>query len=327
MDFNLYQLIKNIPLISIMYTIKQPKKIIFGKNSCADYIFPENSLVITSNGSIKRGWIEYLGIKNYHMFDKVEPNPSMNTVDNIIDEFQNADFSYVIGLGGGSSLDVAKFVAQKLHKKKIMIPTTFGSGSEVTRISVLKIDGKKRSFHDDNLFADISIIDSFFIYNSPIEIIKNSAIDALAQCSEGFDSKNGNYFTKFLCNYAFELLEEGIINMNQEQIVKGSLASGLGFGNCSTTLGHALSYVFSNEGYSHGHALAHTTLLAHKFNKSKYYERFKKIVNKLDFSRIKLKQNYDDASKMILEDRKHLDNNPLEITKNDIISLLKKIND
>ena len=310
-----------------MYTIKQPKKIIFGKNSCVEYIFPENSLVITSNGSMKRGWIEYLGIKNYHIFDKVEPNPSMNTVEKIIDEFQNIDFSYVIGLGGGSSLDVAKFVAKKLHKKKIMNPTTFGSGSEVTRISVLKIDGEKKSFHDDNLFADISIIDSFFIYNSPIEIIKNSAIDALAQCSEGFDSKNGNYFTKFLCNYAFELLEEGVMNMDQEKIVKGSLASGLGFGNCSTTLGHALSYVFSNEGYSHGHALAHTTLLAHEFNKSKYYERFKKLVNKLDFSRIELKQNYDDASKMILEDRKHLDNNPLEITKNDVISLLKKIND
>ena len=86
-----------------------------------------------------------------------------------------------------------------------MIPTTFGSGSEVTRISVLKVDGKKKSIHNDELFADSAIIDSFFIYNSPTEIIKNSAIDALAQCSEGFDSKYGNYYTKFLCNYAFEL--------------------------------------------------------------------------------------------------------------------------
>ena len=310
-----------------MYTIKQPKEIIFGKNSCKEYTFPDNSLVITSNGAIKRGWIEYLGIKNYFLFDSVEPNPSIETVNEIINEFQNSNFSCIIGMGGGSSLDVAKFVSHKLHKKKIMIPTTFGSGSEVTRISVLKVDGKKKSFHNDELFADSAIIDSFFIYNSPTEIIKNSAIDALAQCSEGFDSKNGNYYTKFLCNYAFELLEAGVMNMDHEKIVKGSLVSGLGFGNCSTTLGHALSYVFSNEGYSHGHALSHTTLLAHEFNKSKYYERFKKLVNKLDFSRIELKQNYDDASKMILEDRKHLDNNPLEITKNDVISLLKKIND
>ena len=50
------------------------------------------------------------------------------------------------------------------------------------------------------------------------------------------------------------------MNMDHEKIVKGALVSGLGFGNCSTTLGHALSYVFSNEGYSHGHALSHTTL-------------------------------------------------------------------
>ena len=310
-----------------MFTIKQPSKIVYGKYTASKNNFPENCLLITSKGAHTRGWIDYIKLKNNFIFDQVENNPSIETTENIVSKFSNKNISKIIGLGGGSVLDVAKYCGHKMNKKKVLIPTTFGSGSEVTRISVLKIDGKKRSFHDDNLFADISIIDSFFIYNSPIGIIKNSAIDALAQCSEGFDSKNGNYFTKFLCNYAFELLEEGIINMNQEQIVKGSLASGLGFGNCSTTLGHALSYVFSNEGYSHGHALAHTTLLAHKFNKSKYYERFKKIVNKLDFSRIKLKQNYDDASKMILEDRKHLDNNPLEITKNDIISLLKKIND
>ena len=48
------------------------------------------------------------------------------------------------------------------------------------------------------------------------------------------------------------------------------LFSGLGFGNCSTTLGHALSYVFSNEGFSHGHALAFTTTAAHKFNNSEF---------------------------------------------------------
>ena len=88
-------------------------------------------------------------------------------------------------------------------------------------------------------------MDSHFIEDSPPEIIKNSAIDAVAQCSEGYDSKNSNLLTKFLCNKAFELLEEGIIKMDKEKIVLGSLISGLGFGNASTTLGHALSYVFS----------------------------------------------------------------------------------
>ena len=308
-----------------MFKITQPPLIIFGKHSVRDYSFPQNCLVVTSRGATPRGWLEYLKLNNCYMFDKVEPNPSIETAERIISEFRGSNFSSIIGLGGGSSMDVAKFVANKMDKFKILIPTTFGSGSEVTRISVLKVDGKKKSFHDDNQIANVAIVDSHFIEDSPIEIIRNSAIDAVAQCSEGYDSKNGNPLTKFLCNRAFELLEEGIMLMNKEKIVMGSLISGLGFGNCSTTLGHALSYVFSNEGYSHGHALAFTTSSAHKFNDSQFYNRFLKIVKKLNFQNIYLKQSVDKAADLILTDRKHLDNNPRKVSKNDIKFLLEEI--
>ena len=309
-----------------MFKIIQPPVIMFGRHSARDYSLPQNCLVITSRGAITRGWLEYLKLDNYHIFDKVESNPSIETAESIISEFSNSNFSSIIGLGGGSSMDVAKFVANKMDKFKILIPTTFGSGSEVTRISVLKVNGKKKSFHDDSQIANIAIVDSHFIEDSPIEIIRNSAIDATAQCSEGFDSKSGNSFTKFLCNHAFNLLEEGIMKMDKEKIVMGSLISGLGFGNCSTTLGHALSYVFSNEGYSHGHALAFTTTVSHEFNNSQFYRRFKNLVNKLNFEPIHLTQNLEDAAEIILSDRKHLDYNPHPVSKNDIIDLLKKIN-
>ena len=309
-----------------MYKIIQPPSIIFGKHSARNYSFPENCLVITSKGSISRGWLEYLKLNDYYIFDKVEPNPGIETTEGIISEFRNSNFSSIIGLGGGSSMDVAKFAANKMKKFKILIPTTFGSGSEVTRISVLKVNGKKKSFHDDKQLADVAIVDSHFIEDSPLEIIRNSAIDAAAQCSEGYDSKNGNPLTKFLCNHAFELLEEGIMKMDKEKIVFGSLISGLGFGNASTTLGHALSYVYSNEGYSHGHALAFTTLIAHKFNNSIFYKRFENIVKKLKFEKISLKQKIDMAADLILTDRKHLDNNPKSVTREDIIELLDKIN-
>ena len=309
-----------------MFKIIQPPVIMFGRHSARDYSLPQNCLVITSRGAITRGWLEYLKLDNYHIFDKVESNPSIDTAESIISEFSNSNFSSVIGLGGGSSMDVAKFIANKMDKFKILIPTTFGSGSEVTRISVLKVNGKKKSFHDDSQIANIAIVDSHFIEDSPIEIIRNSAIDATAQCSEGFDSKSGNSFTKFLCNHAFNLLEEGIMKMDKEKIVMGSLISGLGFGNCSTTLGHALSYVFSNEGYSHGHALAFTTTVSHEFNNSQFYRRFKNLVNKLNFEPIHLTQNLEDAAEIILSDRKHLDYNPHPVSKNDIIDLLKKIN-
>ena len=309
-----------------MFTIKQPNTILFGKYSSRDFSFPENCLIITSKGTKNRGWLDYLKIKNYHVFDSVESNPSIKTAEKIISDFKNSAFSYVIGLGGGSSLDVAKFVAYKIKTRKILIPTTFGSGSEVTRISVLKVNGKKQSFHDDRLIADIAIVDPYFIYKTPEQILKNSVIDACAQCTEAYDSKNGNIYTKFLCKKAFDYLEFGIINNDYEKIVFGSLLDGLGFGNSSTTLGHALSYVFSNEGYSHGHALSYTTTLAHKFNSSVFYERFLNIAKHLKFEKISLKQKIDMAADLILTDRKHLDNNPKSVTREDIIELLDKIN-
>ena len=309
-----------------MHIIKQPSKIIFGKHSVLKYDFPENCLLITSKGAKQRGWIEYLGLKNYTVFDQVENNPSMDTAEKILSEFSDIKISSIIGLGGGSTLDVAKFCASKMNKFKILIPTTFGSGSEVTRIVVLKINGKKKSFHDDTFFADIAIVDSEFISNTPDYVFKNSLIDALAQCSEGYDSKIGNLYTKFLCQRAFDYLETGILNKEYEKIVIGSLLSGLGFGNCSTTLGHALSYVFSNEGISHGHALAFTTTVSHKFNNSIFYSRFLDIVKKLNFEPIQLKTNLHDAADLILSDKKHIDNNPKLISQKDVILLLEEIN-
>lgn len=309
-----------------MFTIKQPPTIIFGKNSAHDFIFPSKSLIVTSKGAKSRGWIDYIGLKNYELFDKVESNPSIETAEKILTEFNDSNFSHIIGLGGGSSLDVAKFVAYKMNKPKILIPTIFGSGSEVTRIAVLKVDGKKKSFHDDKMFANIAIVDPFFIRNCPLEILKNSAIDACAQCTEAYDSKNGNHYTRFLCSKAFDILEGALMNKNYEELPLGSLIGGLGFGNSSTTLGHALSYVFSNEGISHGHALSFTTTVAHKFNNSIFYNRFLTVVRVLNFSSIRLKQNLAHAADLILTDRKHLDNNPKNVTKNDIISLLEIIN-
>ena len=310
-----------------MWTVKQPSEIIFGQDSSMHFSYPKKILIITSKGAKSRGWLEHLQINNQHVFDCVEPNPSIETASKIISEFQNVNFTHVVGLGGGSSLDVAKYVAHKLKKKKILIPTTFGSGSEVTRISVLKVNGKKKSFHDDSLLANTAIIDPFFIKNSPVNIIRNSAIDACAQCTEAYDSKNANPYTRFFCRTAFDILEDGIMNENYKKLPYGSLLTGLGFGNSSTTLGHALSYVYSNEGISHGHALAFTTAVAHKFNNSVFYARFLKIVKKLNFPKISLRQNIEKAAELILLDRKHLDNNPRKISKEEIITLLQTINE
>jgi len=138
--------------------------------------------------------------------------------------------------------------------------------------------------------------------------------------------KNSNNYTKFLCKKAFDILETAILNEEFNDLAYGAMISGLGFGNSSTTLGHALSYVFSNEGFSHGHALAFTTTVAHKFNNSEFYDRFKKLVKHFNFDHIYLTQNISDAAKIIQSDKKHLDNNPVNVTLGDIIYLLELIN-
>jgi malonic semialdehyde reductase len=103
------------------------------------------------------------------------------------------------------------------------------------------------------------------------------------------------------------------------------MLSGIGFGNSSTTLGHALSYVFSNEGIAHGYSLSSCTTVAHEFNRSQYYERFKRICQKLKFEPLVLKQSITEAADVIMPDRGHLDNNPVPITRENVIYCLEKI--
>ena len=61
----------------------QPPSIYFGTGTACDYHYPSNSLIITSKGAISRGWIDYLKLKNFSIFDEVKPNPSIKTVEKL----------------------------------------------------------------------------------------------------------------------------------------------------------------------------------------------------------------------------------------------------
>jgi succinate semialdehyde reductase len=309
-----------------VWNILIPKKIVYGENAAKEFEYPRKSLIITTTESkIYEKWIEYMGIKNYEIYDKVTPDPAIETVEKIKNEYEGKDISHYIGLGGGSSLDVCKYLSKITGIPKILIPTTFGTGAEMTTYAVISFEHKKKLLHDEAFLADAAIIDPYFLPNTPFNILRNSACDAAAQASEGYDSKLANPFTKLFCKEAFDILEDAIINDKHELLPYGAMLSGIGFGNSSTTLGHALSYVFSNEGVPHGYSLSSCTTVAHKFNKSRYYERFKKICQKLKFEPLSLKQPLDQAADVIMPDRGHLDNNPIEVTKQDVIKCLDEI--
>ena len=309
-----------------MDTVRIPKVIQFGEDALSQAEYPKNALVVTTvPPNLSDKWLGKMGIQDYLLYDKVQPEPSIEMVKEVIEEYKSKNISAMIGLGGGSSMDVVKYAASEIGVEKILIPTTFGTGAEMTTYCVLKFDGKKKLLREDRFLADRAVIDSYFMDGTPEQVIKSSVCDACAQATEGYDSKLGNDLTKTLCKQAFDVLYDAIMNDKPENYPYGSMLSGMGFGNCSTTLGHALSYVFSNEGVPHGYSLSSCTTVAHKHNKSIFYDRFKEIIEKMGFDKLELKADVEQAADVVMTDRGHLDPNPISISKEDIVKCLNDI--
>ena len=309
-----------------MDTVRIPKVIQFGEDALSQAEYPKNALVVTTvPPELSDKWLGKMGIQDYILYDKVQPEPSIEMVKEVIDEYKSKNISAMIGLGGGSSMDVVKYAASEMGVEKILIPTTFGTGAEMTTYCVLKFDGKKKLLREDRFLADRAVIDSYFMNGTPEQVIKSSVCDACAQATEGYDSKLGNDLTKTLCKQAFDVLYDAIMNDKPENYPYGSMLSGMGFGNCSTTLGHALSYVFSNEGVPHGYSLSSCTTVAHKHNKSIFYDRFKEIIEKMGFDKLELKADVDQAADVVMTDKGHLDPNPIPISKEDVVRCLNDI--
>lgn len=309
-----------------MDTVRIPKVIQFGEDALSQAEYPKNALVVTTvPPELSDKWLGRMGIQDYLLYDKVQPEPSIEMVNEVIEEYKSKSISAMIGLGGGSSMDVVKYAASEMGVEKILIPTTFGTGAEMTTYCVLKFDGKKKLLREDRFLADRAVIDSYFMDGTPDQVIKSSVCDACAQATEGYDSKLGNDLTKTLCKQAFDVLYDAIMNDKPENYPYGSMLSGMGFGNCSTTLGHALSYVFSNEGVPHGYSLSSCTTVAHKHNKSIFYDRFKEIIEKMGFDKLDLKADVDQAADVVMTDKGHLDPNPIPISKEDVVKCLNDI--
>ncbi|MCE2497667.1 MAG: iron-containing alcohol dehydrogenase [Nitrosopumilaceae archaeon] len=309
-----------------MHTVRIPKIINFGKDALSQTEYPRNALIVTTvPPELSDKWTAKMGIKDFMLYDKVTPEPSIDDVNAVISQFKDRDPSVLIGLGGGSSMDVVKYAAPEMKKEKILIPTTFGTGAEMTTYCVLKFEGKKKLLREDRFLADMAVVDSYFMDGTPEQVIKNSVCDACAQATEGYDSKIGNDMTRTLCKQAFDILYAAIMEDRPEDYPYGSMLSGMGFGNCSTTLGHALSYVFSNEGVPHGYSLSSCTTVAHKHNKSVFYDRFKEAMEKLGFDRLELKADVSEAADVVMTDRGHLDPNPIPISKGDVVKCLEDI--
>lgn len=238
-------------------------------------------LIVTDKTIQKIGLIEkFLSPLNEEyqikVYTDVEPEPSLGCAERLVEFTRQGEFDCVIGLGGGSALDLAKLAAvisqndgnvtdylnltgtkQLVHKgiPKILIPTTSGTGSEVTDIAVLSLEGTKDVVTHDFLLANLAIVDPQLTLSVPKRITAATGIDALTHAVEAFLSVNANEATDALALKAVELiggaLESAVENGDDIEartaMSYGSYLAGLSFFNAGVAGVHALAYPLGSQ--------------------------------------------------------------------------------
>ncbi|MBU8917379.1 iron-containing alcohol dehydrogenase [Bacillus sp. FJAT-29953] len=268
-------------------TLRFPKQSYTGWGSIAklfeelEDMKPSRILVVTDQTLVKIGLVhQYLSPLNEQydvsLYTDVEPEPSLACAERLAAYAREGGFDCVIGLGGGSALDLAKIAAvisqnegdtadylnltgtRKLKMRgvpKILIPTTSGTGSEVTDIAVVSLEGTKDVVTHDFLLADIAIVDPQLTLSVPKRITAATGIDALTHAVEAFLSVNANEATDALAIKAVELIGGSLMNAvdNGEDreartaMSYGSYLAGLAFFNAGVAGVHALAYPLGSQ--------------------------------------------------------------------------------
>ncbi|MHC8520632.1 iron-containing alcohol dehydrogenase [Rossellomorea sp. H39__3] len=220
------------------------------------------------------------------LYTEVVPEPPLSVGEQLVAFTREGGFDLVIGMGGGSALDLAKMTAvlsqqegrvedylnlsgtKEIQVKglpKILIPTTAGTGSEVTNIAVLSLDSTKDVVTHDNLLADVAIIDPELTLTVPPKVTAATGIDALTHAVEAYVSINASPSTDALALHAIKLIggsirtavRDGSDRQARIDMSYGSYIAGLAFFNAGVAGVHALAYPLGGQFHiSHGESNA-----------------------------------------------------------------------
>lgn len=260
-------------------TIKFGNGIIKKINSIIDEKELKNGLLVSTPFFIRSGLAEKI-VKESNgllklVFGDLDPNPTVENVDNCAEVIRNNNIEFIVALGGGSALDCAKAAGTICltddsivkyhgtgiqipfeHLPLIAIPSTAGTGSEVTCVSVLtdKKLGKKAPIVSDGFYPDLALIDPELTYSMPPKVTAQTGIDVLSHALEGFWSKNHQPICDALALHATELVFKYLLkaysepdNMEaREKMAEASLIAGLAFSLPKTTASHACSFPLTN---------------------------------------------------------------------------------
>lgn len=205
------------------------------------------------------------------LFDGIEPDPKATTVQEATQIARDAGVACVVGFGGGSSMDVAKVVALCLgsdqpldqmygvaqargqRKPLVLVPTTAGTGSEVTPISILTTGAaEKKGISSPLILPDVALLDCDLTLGLPPAVTAATGVDAMVHAIEAYTSKspNNNPLSRILAVQALQLLSanirEAVFNGTNRaaraNMLLGSMLAGQAFANSPVAAVHALAY-------------------------------------------------------------------------------------
>ncbi|XQW86426.1 iron-containing alcohol dehydrogenase [Thalassotalea piscium] len=263
----------------------------------------KKAILVTDPGIVKLGLHEKIiaSLKHYKIdfivFSDVEVDPPIDIIERAISFASSHAIDGVIGLGGGSSLDTAKLISALAYSKQtitdafgidkllnsrlplIQIPTTAGTGSEVTPISIVTTgEATKMGIVSDVLLPDIALLDSTLTLKLPAHITAATGIDAMVHAIESYTSHiKKNIYSDMLAIQALKLISKNIQTAVHQgdnlearsNMMLGATLAGQAFANAPVAAVHALAYPLGGH-YHIPHGLSNSLVLPHvmRFNLS-----------------------------------------------------------